>query len=137
MFYEEPSTYTVEYTISDDVDVEVRHDQATLIDAPSVHPVVGPTEVHITPKAAVTRESADPLVVTANDNPVSCVNGKYIVNVEGDTNIKVAPNTTVGIDNVSADQATDDAVYNLQGIRVNKDNLPAGVYIINGKKVLR
>ncbi|MDE5552240.1 MAG: hypothetical protein K2I91_03470 [Muribaculaceae bacterium] len=30
------------------------------------------------------------------------------------------------------------SIYNLQGIRINKnvENLPAGLYIINGKKVL-
>ena len=32
----------------------------------------------------------------------------------------------------------EESIYNLQGIRINRnaDNLPAGLYIINGKKVL-
>lgn len=31
----------------------------------------------------------------------------------------------------------DDAVYNLQGIRMNPSNLPHGIYIVGGKKVVR
>ncbi len=31
----------------------------------------------------------------------------------------------------------DNAVYNLNGVRMNSDNLPKGVYIINGKKVVK
>lgn len=29
---------------------------------------------------------------------------------------------------------TDDAVYNMQGMRMNPNRLPHGLYIINGKK---
>lgn len=32
---------------------------------------------------------------------------------------------------------SDNAVYNLNGVRMNGDNLPKGVYIINGKKVVK
>lgn len=46
---------------------------------------------------------------------------------------------SVGITDVIADDATNNAVYNLQGIRVNGnlDTLPAGIYIVNGKKVIK
>lgn len=45
--------------------------------------------------------------------------------------------TPTGIHQVSADKA-DNRMYNLQGMRVNNENgtLPAGIYIINGKKVI-
>ena len=30
----------------------------------------------------------------------------------------------------------DNAVYNLQGVRMNADSLPRGIYIKNGKKIV-
>ena len=41
-----------------------------------------------------------------------------------------------GIENVVFNAIPDGAIFNLQGVRVNSNNLPAGIYIINGKKVL-
>ena len=32
---------------------------------------------------------------------------------------------------------SDNAVYNLNGVRMNSDNLPKGVYIVNGKKIVK
>jgi len=34
-------------------------------------------------------------------------------------------------------EAANDAIYNLNGIRMNSDNLPKGIYIVNGKKVIK
>lgn len=40
-----------------------------------------------------------------------------------------------GIENVEIDgNNTEDTIFNLQGIKVSRDNIPAGIYIINGKK---
>ena len=43
---------------------------------------------------------------------------------------------TVGVSAVAADK--EEAIYNLQGVRVNTtvDNLPAGIYVIDGKKIM-
>ena len=45
---------------------------------------------------------------------------------------------TTGITQVNNDQVTkhNDAYYNLQGIKMNTGNLPRGIYIHNGKKVV-
>lgn len=43
---------------------------------------------------------------------------------------------TVGINSIESSISTDDVIYNLQGVRVNRDNLGKGIYIINGKKVM-
>jgi hypothetical protein len=60
-----------------------------------------------------------------NDNSVKNV----IVNIEGDNE-----NATV-INTVNADvQAEDDAIYNLQGVRVERPT-ERGVYIKGGKKI--
>lgn len=42
--------------------------------------------------------------------------------------------TTSGITEVTADVVSSDAVYNLQGVRMNAENLPSGIYIKDGKK---
>ena len=45
--------------------------------------------------------------------------------------------TVTGIDDLTVKPATaDDAYYNLQGQRMNSANLPAGIYIHQGKKVI-
>lgn len=60
----------------------------------------------------------------------------YQFNVtEGTNNLKLSK-PVVGIDYVS-DEKAPAAVYNFQGIKVGNslENLPAGIYIVNGKKV--
>lgn len=47
-----------------------------------------------------------------------------------------------GIDDITVDQNADSAVYNLNGVRVASgkeafNSLPAGIYIINGKKIVK
>lgn len=42
--------------------------------------------------------------------------------------------TANGITEVKSDVVSSDAVYNLQGVRMNGKNLPAGIYVKNGKK---
>lgn len=39
--------------------------------------------------------------------------------------------------NEITEKAYDNAIYNLQGVRVNKANLGKGIYIINGKKIIK
>ena len=41
--------------------------------------------------------------------------------------------------NIQTVDAAAQTIYNLQGVRINAkfENLPAGVYIVNGKKVLK
>ena len=44
---------------------------------------------------------------------------------------------TTGISQVNAEKGTDDAYYNLQGVKMNPNNLPHGIYIHQGKKVVK
>ena len=50
--------------------------------------------------------------------------------------IVYAPKDATGIESFKANVSatSDNKVYNLQGIRMNSNNLPAGIYIKNGKK---
>ncbi len=137
MFYQEPSTYSVTYDIDPDIAVEVRHDRTLLIENPSGHTVVGPTEVHIIPAEAASRQANSKIFVKVNGVPVAPEDGKYVTMVTSDTYISVEPDMSSAIESVTAPDAEDATIYNLQGIPVDNSTLPAGIYIVNGKKVIR
>jgi len=44
---------------------------------------------------------------------------------------------TTGISQVKENAVEDGAYYNLQGVKMNPDNLPHGIYIHNGKKIVK
>lgn len=44
---------------------------------------------------------------------------------------------TTGVSQVNAEKVADDAYYNLQGVKINSNNLPHGIYIHQGKKVVK
>lgn len=52
-----------------------------------------------------------------------------------DYTFSVVEGETGAIDSIGADSNTK-VIYNLNGVKVNENNLKAGVYIINGKKVI-
>ena len=58
----------------------------------------------------------------------------FTFDVNEDTQFNVVANTADGVNTVSSQNAC--AIYNLQGVRMNGKNLPAGMYIINGKSVM-
>ena len=95
------------------------------------------TEVAI---AASLEDPDKTVVVTLNDEPlVAGEDGKYVFVVENVTNSVSITTTTSGVKSMISDK-TVSPVFNLQGIRVaNSDdlnNLPAGVYVVDGKKVV-
>ena len=61
-------------------------------------------------------------------------------NTDGTISFRFTNHLSTGIDNISADNlsANRNTVYNIAGQRVtNANTLSRGLYIINGKKVLR
>lgn len=130
----------VTYTIADDVNVTVTHDHVTTIENPSTHNVLPGTQVHITPVTTFAAETTSPILVEVNNQNVSPnEDGRYTFTVDADTNVKVTKNTNTGIEDINAaNTAEPTAVYNMQGIRVGESlkDLPSGIYIQNGKKVL-
>ena len=86
----------------------------------------------------------------AENSYTVCVDGeelapaeKYNIIVTGSCSIEIASNGTTGVENLESDSATS-TVYNLQGIVVLKNAstadinaLPAGIYIVNGKKIVK
>jgi hypothetical protein len=81
--------------------------------------------------------------VKVNGEAVEAVDGVYTFNVNADTNVELSLGDS-GVEGVNINKVnTTNAVYNLQGVKLfNNANdsqlkaLPAGVYIVNGKKVL-
>lgn len=78
----------------------------------------------------------DDVNVTANEN------GVYVIEINKDTNIVISDETS-GIENITVDKANTN-VYNLQGMLIIRNanieqinTLPSGIYIINGKKIIR
>lgn len=67
--------------------------------------------------------------------------GDYVFTVEEQTtSVNISKDPSAGIGSIETDNAADDAVYTLMGIRVgtrsSMRDLAPGIYIINGKKVV-
>lgn len=78
-----------------------------------------------------TREIAED-VVNAKDNTIV-----FAANdLKPQLTVVYKKTTTTGVDRITINipANADHHVYNLQGVRMNGDNLPAGIYIKNGKK---
>lgn len=81
------------------------------------------------------------IVWTGSSKSVSFKNNLHWANYASATNIRVyvkLPGTTTGIGSVNVDKnnKANNAVYNLQGQRVDGKSLPKGIYIKNGKKFM-
>ncbi len=90
----------------------------------------------------VTPADGEKLTVTVNDTEVTPdEEGAYTLTVNDATTLIDIAKDSSGIDNVATDNNVRNAdVYNLQGIKVGRasdaSTLPAGIYIIDGKKVM-
>lgn len=81
------------------------------------------------------------IVWTGSAKSVSFKNNKIFHDYASATKIRVyveLPGTTTGIGSVNVDKHNNanNAVYNLQGQRVDGKSLPKGIYIKNGKKFM-
>ena len=130
-----PATYNLSIAADGDVDTSklaVLLDHITAVDQLDAYnnSVLQGTEVLIT-----TDEDYN-VTVKANGEVVEPqADGSVIVAVNAATDITLH-NASEGVGSIVADDNDEKVVYNLQGIRVNSDKLPAGIYIVNGKKVV-
>jgi hypothetical protein len=133
-----PSTYNVTFEVADDAqaDFTVTTDLMTEVEnyAEGLS-VMTNTQVDI----VTTAEDAS---VVVNGEPLEAVDGKYTFTVNADTAVTLGAGQS-GVESVAVAPAAveNGAVYNLQGVKVlsnaaNMSKLPAGVYIVNGKKVV-
>lgn len=90
------------------------------------------TEVSITPA------EGNAIIVSVNDENLTADSETkaFVFTVKGNDTVKISKDPNVGINSINADKEGLE-IYNLQGIRVtNTENMPAGIYIVNGKKVV-
>ena len=92
-------------------------------------------------KVSITVDKEKAEVTVDGEKANTDENGNYVVEITKDTEIVISEAS--GIENINIENATNN-VYNLQGILVIKNanaeqinSLPAGLYIVNGKKVIR
>lgn len=133
-----PQSFDVTYDIDSEIPVKVYHDKVRHMDNPGVHTEFHGTEICIKPNAEMQAFAlnASEIKVTVNDNVVTPNEaGEYVVNVTDHMTVKVAK-AGDAVDSIISDSNDNEDIYNLQGIKVSSKNLPAGVYIKGGKKIL-
>lgn len=134
-FAAEPSLYTVNFTVDGDSSEAVigKYDVVKDIDFSQPLEALTGTGINI---------YGNNLTVKVNDTEIPCVDDMYSFTVQADSNVAIS-RTQVGIDGINA-EAKSNNVYNLQGILMIRNAseaqiqaLPAGMYIINGKKIIK
>lgn len=133
----DPQMLEAELKAEDGVDaskVAVTMDRVTdLADWAGKFDVLPGTEISIKPEA-----DYNITVKTGDENVTANKDGVYVVTVEQPATITVSNDDVSGISEISTEKAAT-TVYNMQGIRMSGDirQLPAGIYVINGKKVVK
>lgn len=140
----DPIAGKVEFEIGEKVDtskIAVTVDRIrTIKDLAKSFDALPGTEISITPA-----DGYD-VVISVNGDEISpAPDAPYLITAAGDTKVSISLPVDDGIAGVASDAAgMHSDVYNMQGIIVSRDadaakinRLPAGVYIINGKKVVK
>lgn len=93
-------------------------------------------------KVAVSIADEKAEVIVDGEKAEIDVNGNYIIEITKDTNIVISDAS--GVENINIEKIATKNVYNMQGILIIKNanaedinTLPAGLYIIDGKKIIR
>jgi hypothetical protein len=124
-----PEFYNVSFEVPQGVELSVVKDLITEASLEGFQALTG-TQVDL----KVSTDDGYDLYV--NEEKVEAEDDAYSFNVAADTVVKVSLACESGISAVSADSSLNN-IYNLQGIKVgtSRNQLPAGIYIINGRKV--
>lgn len=127
---ERPSSYSLTFEVANDVQTpEVTLDRITKLESLDDMTVLQGTSVSIKPAEEGT------INVKVGDTTITPADGAYEFAVNADSAVKITKDDGSAIENIHAEEVSG-KVYNMQGIQVNPDNLPAGLYIINGKKTI-
>lgn len=125
------------------LDIDVTYGAPKLKSANKATYLAG-TPISVTPKslAGLTLTVGDNVVYGMVDNePVNLLkDGSYTFLVETNKLTKVVADAeSSAVEEINAAEANDSQIFNLQGIAVGKDfdSLPAGIYIRNGKKIMK
>lgn len=96
-------------------------------------PLFDGTAMNITPAPG------NAIKVNVNNEPIAMVDGHFVFSISGPTAISIEADEADGI-TLTGDEAMPQAIFSLQGVRIATDSieaLPAGIYIVNGKKVVK
>lgn len=75
------------------------------------------------------------ITVKAGETELTAEEGVYTYDVNDNTTFTISELGT-GIDTINGAQANQRKVYTIQGVRVSGTKLPAGIYVIDGKKTV-
>ncbi|MDE6497830.1 MAG: hypothetical protein K2L21_04115 [Muribaculaceae bacterium] len=127
----DPETASLSFDIDEGLEVEAVHNKVvTVTDPAAVLELFKGDEVAVKVNAG-----DDNYELTVNDDAVEPDDaGSHVFNLADGANVVKIIRHTLLRDIVADGDDSNAPVYNLQGIRVDAANLPAGVYIRNGKK---
>ncbi|MDE5985892.1 MAG: hypothetical protein K2H16_01225 [Prevotella sp.] len=136
----DPETYEAELSAGDGVDaskVVVTMDRMMNVAGwVGKHSVLQETEISIKPA-----EDYDVCVKVDGTDLEAGEDGAFVITVNKNTAITVSLPIGTGINAVGAEKFSNAGVYNMQGVRMAGDTdmkqMPAGVYIVNGRKVVK
>lgn len=129
---DEPNSYELSFTVDPELATP-----GVVVDL--ITPMASLEPTHVLQGTAVTITPAEGDKygkVTVGEEEVAAVDGKYEFTVNADSHVNITADSSSSIIDIEGANAEAGAVYNLQGIRVNSENLPAGIYIIGGKKTI-
>ena len=129
----EPAKYDLSFVMPDDTEgISVYRDHITPISDFSA-----PSTAHAGTVYKVTLPDAETYTATLGETPLTFGSDNTVEFTPAASTTLTIAKATGGVENVKADGSESTEIYNLQGIRVNGDvnSLPAGIYIIGGKKV--
>lgn len=141
-----PNLHTLTFAVDEEVKdaFSVLRDKVKTVDTAAELKAHAGTLVEILPTDALgARVELPALVVTVGDKNVEAdENGVFAFTVDSDAKVSITKNTESGVSEVESVDGAVHPVYNLQGIKVldnaeGIDSLPSGVYIVNGKKVMK
>lgn len=130
-FDDEPALCEVTFDVEENLTPTVVRDVVKVMDDLGEVSVLAGTQFNITSENLDIKVSVNDEDLTPSDS------GNYQFTVNDPTTVKIKKQGSNGIADIESDSSVS-PVYNLQGICVGNDtdNLPAGVYISNGKKVI-
>lgn len=132
---EEPAEYSVEFTVENNPDVTVLRDIIVPVtDLATPLKVFNHTQITVAPNTVAQND----VKVTVNDQAITAdEDGKFNFPVEANTRVSIVKDITLGVNGIYEGNGTK-AIFNLQGVYVGEslENLPAGIYIQAGKKVV-
>lgn len=129
----EPQPFAITFENQATVDVTVTRDLITPVTS-----LDGSIDVLPGTQINIAATDADKTLSVKVGNADAVITDSYEFTVDEATTVVIADGRS-SVDNIAVSNDAEKAVYNLQGIRINKEfnELPAGIYIVNGTKVIK